>query len=218
MKTNRFLMVILVLIMAAMACNLPYQNPAVDVPVMEAPADGFRVENRLVGQDYIGIAVPNAYYVGASVEELSALVGGFDFSDASISVDLQGLLSGNQDDILLWGYDASSPAAIPTSFVVIKNTDYAMLPLGVIATFAGPLMGGNVEILEESRLTIAGRDTLRWVTVTREAGLELIQAVYIFKQAGVLYLVGFNTDRQQVYGQLPVFDSIVSSLSIESLE
>lgn len=218
MKKFALPMIIFTLMLAALACNLPYQNPAAEVPVMVVPADGFRVENRVDGQDLIEIAVPNSYFVGDSGSDLSALVGDIDIFNVPLSADLQGLVSGAQEDILIWGYDAESSAEVPTSFVVIKNENYAGLPLGVLSTFAGTLLGNNVEILEENRLSIAGRDTLRWITLTREGGEEFTQAVYVFKQSGFLYLVGFNADRQEIYSQLTTYDVIVASLSIEALQ
>lgn len=218
MKKYALFIVILTLLLAGLACNLPSQAPAAEVPAVIEPADGFKTENRVIDDIMITIALPESYYVSDSGADLSALVGGVGDSGASINGDLQNLLSSAQEDILIWGYDAGSAADVPPSFVVIRNEDYAAMPLGIISTFAGTLLGNNVEILEETRLTIAGRDTLRWITLTREAGLELIQAVYLFKESGSLYLVGFNADRQSVYAQLGVFDAIVASLNIAELE
>ena len=202
------------LILAGLACNLPYQNPVADVPAVIEPASGYRAENRVVEDSLITLTVPDSYYVGSSVSELDALVE----SIGDGQVDLTGLLGGAQADILVWGYDAASTATVPTSFVVVKNEEYAFMPLGLISTLAGPLLGNNVEIIQESRLTIAGRDTLRWITVTREAGLELTQAVYVFKDSGLLYLIGFNAEQQEVYAQLTNYDAIVASLRVEDLE
>lgn len=216
-KYTKYLLIV-TLVLAALACNLPYQNPATEVPVMVEPADGFRVENRVEGQNSIQISVPDSYYVGDSGSDLSSLIGSIDFSDVPVSGNLQDLVIDAQEDILLWGYDVGSGAEMPTSFVVVKNEDYAAVPLGLISTFARPMLGNNVTILEETRLNIAGRDTLRWITLTREAGYEFTQAVYIFKLSGVLYLVAFNADQQEVYGQLATYDAIVASLSFESFD
>jgi hypothetical protein len=214
MKKYTLQLIMLTLILAGLACNLPYQNPVSDVPAVIEPAAGYREENRVVEDSLITLTVPNSYYVGSSVSELDALVE----SIGAGQVDLTGLLGGAQADILVWGYDTGSTAAIPTSFVVVKNEEYAFMPLGLISTLAGPLLGNNVEIIQESRLTLAGRDTLRWITVTTEAGLEFTQAVYIFKDSGILYMIGFNADQQEVYAQLPNYDAIVASLNIEDLE
>lgn len=214
MKKYTLQLIMLTLILAGLACNLPYQNPATDVTVVTEPATGYREENRVVEDDLITLVVPDSYYVGSSVSELNNLLESFGVEEA----DLTGLLSGAQTDILVWGYDGGSTAAVPTSFAVVKNEEYAFMPLGLLSTLATPLMGNNVEIIQEDRMSIAGRDTLRWITVTREAGLELTQVAYIFKESGVLYLIGFNADQQEVYAQLPNYDAIVASLRIEDLE
>jgi hypothetical protein len=207
----------IMLMLAVLACNLPYQNPAADLPVMSEAVDGFRAESRVDGENLVRIIVPDRYFLGQSGADLSTLVDRLDETGVSVSVDVQSLISSTQDDILMWGYDTESAAEIPTSFVVIKNEEFSSMPLGLLSTFAGTLLGNNVQIVEQNRLTIGGRDTLRWITITQEAGYALTQAVYVFKDSGTLYLVGFNADRQEVYGQLAVYDSIVASLTIENL-
>jgi hypothetical protein len=214
---KKFILVLLVLVLAGLACNLPYQPRETDVPEVSELVDGYRVESRILGEDQITIAVPNSYFVGDAGPDLDGLLGGMDLPGIPLSQELQGLLENTQDDILLWGYDVGSTAGVPTSFVVLKNDQFAFVPLGAISTFAGSLLGGNVTIIEEQRLTIAGRDTLRWITVTREAGFEFTQAVYLFKATGTLYIIGFNADQQEVYAQLAVYDTIVASLTIEDL-
>ena len=214
---RKFLLMILIMVLAGLACNLPYQPREAVVPEVSEPVDGFRVETRIVSEDQIRIAVPNSYFVGDAGPDVDAFYRGLDLLGIPLSRELQGLLENTQDDILLWGYDASSTAGVPTSFVVLKNDQFAAVPLSAISTFAGSLLGDNVTIIEENRLTIAGRDTLRWVTVTREAGVEFTQAVYLFKSSGTLYIIGFNADQQEVYAQLAVYDTIVASLTVEDL-
>ena len=214
---KKFLLVILMLVLAGLACNLPYQPREVDIPEVSEPVNDYRVESRILGEDQVRIAVPNSYFVGDAGSDIDALFEGMDLPGIPLSLELQRLLENTQDDILLWGYDAGSTAQVPTSFVVLKNDQFAAVPLGAISTFAGSLLGENVTIIEENRLTIGGRDTLRWITVTREAGLELTQAVYLFKASGTLYIIGFNADQQEVYAQLAVYDTIVASLTVEDL-
>jgi hypothetical protein len=214
---KKFLVVILILVLAGLACNLPYQAREVDVFEVTEPVGDFRVESRILGEDQISITVPNSYFVSDAGSDIDALLEGMDISGVPLSLELQNLLENTQDDILLWGYDAGSTAGVPTSFVVLKNDQFAAVPLGAISTFAGSLLGENVTIVEENRLTIAGRDTLRWVTITQEAGREFTQAVYLFKASGTLYIVGFNADQQEVYAQLSVYDTIVASLTVEDL-
>lgn len=214
MKKNPFHFILVMLILASLACNFPFQRPAADDQPVHGPLPGFREESRVVDQDLITLAVPESYYVGSSVTELTDLVEGL----GVVPVSLDNLSGYAGADILLWGYDEGSAAVVPTSFVVIKNKDYAFMPLDLLSTLVGVLLGNNVEILQENRLTIAGRDTLRWITITRQAGLELTQAVYVFKDSGVIYLIGFNADQQEVSAQLDNYDAIVASLRIEDLE
>lgn len=222
MKKYKLHVLIITLIFATLACNLPSralqdQNSSDDGLVDLEPVDGFRTESRIYDEEVLSISVPQSYYLGQGGSDLESLIGNVDISGLPITVDVQGLFESAQDDILVWGYDGGSTAGIPTSFVVIKNQDYAGIPLGLLSTFAGTLLGNNIEIIEQQRLTIAGRDTLRWITVTYQAGYELTQAVYIFNDSGTLYIVIFNADRQEVSVQLAVYDQIVASLTIEDL-
>lgn len=217
MKKYTFFFVILAFILAALACNLPNQNPALEVPAVTEPVDGFRLETLVEQETIVSIIVPDAYFVEGAGYDFLGLIGNLDEVSGGLSLDVQSLLQGAQDDIILWGYDAGSGVEIPTSFVVLKNTEFAAMPLGVLSTFAGTLLGNEVQIIDQNRFNIGGRDTLRWITVTNQTGIELTQAVYIFKDSGALYLVGFNGDRQGIFGQLPVFDQIVASLTLEHL-
>ena len=212
------MIVLMTLLVAGLACNLPSQVAVTEEPVEIAPAEGYRVEEREINGMEISITLPSSYDVNDPGADLSALAGNLGDLDTPLTGDLQSLLGSTQEDIIIWGYDANSTGEIPISFVVLKNEDYAAMPLGLISTFGRTLIGNQVEILEEQRLTLAGRDTLRWITRTTEVGVELTQAVYLFKEDGILYLVGFNADPQGVYAQLGVFDAIVASLSIDALD
>ncbi len=218
MKKNRFFIVILTLVLAGLACNLPYRATPVNVEGETAFRDGFKVEDRVVADRRISLSLPGSYFVSDVDPDLSALLGGLDESGVAVGTDLENLLGSAQEDILIWGYDTGGSANIPVSFVVIKNDDYAAVPLGLLSTFSGPLLGNRVEILAEHRLNISGRDTLRWVTLTQEAGFAFTQVVYVFKDSGTLYLVGFNVEGQSVDHQVGIFDAIVASLTIEALE
>lgn len=213
MKKQPFLFIAVILILASLACNLPFRKSANHLPDY-VPPEGFWEESRVIDHDMITLWVPKSYYVASSVTELTDLVD----SLGVVLVGLDNLTGYAEANILMWGYDEGSTADVPTSFVVIKNKDFAFMPLNLLSTLVGTLLGNDVEILQESRLSIGGRDTLRWITLTRQAGLELTQAVYVFKDSGVIYLIGFNADQQEVSAQLDNYDAIVASLRIEDLE
>jgi hypothetical protein len=213
MKKIPIILVILTLFLAGMACNFPFKKIDEEIPAVVEPIEGYREEKRSYDDSIVTFLIPNSYYVG-DTSELSSLRENLDMG----SVDLNNLFTIAQEGIIAWGYDTGSAAEIPTSFVVMKNQEYAAMPLGLISTLATSLLGNNIEIMQETRQSIAGRDTLRWITVTKEAGLELMQVVYVFKYSGVIYLIAFNADSHEVYGQLQNYDLIVASLRIEDLE
>jgi hypothetical protein len=217
-KKYPLMIVLMTLLVAVLACNLPYRAPAIEEHAETTPVERYRVEEREINGLEISITLPSSYDVNDPGADLSALAGDLGDLDTPLTGDLQNLLGGAEEDILVWGYDTASAGEFPVNFLVLKNEDFAAMPLGLISTFARSLIGNQVEILEEQRLTLAGRDTLRWISLTTQAGVELTQAVYLFKEDGILYLVGFNADPRGVYAQLGVFDAIVASLRIDALE
>jgi hypothetical protein len=89
---KKFLLVILILVLAGLACNLPYQPREADVPEVSEPVDGFRVESRILGEDLIRIAVPNSYFVGDAGPDLDASVRGYGFTGCPTLAGTPGLL------------------------------------------------------------------------------------------------------------------------------
>jgi|GEM_PF-1215318 len=217
-KKYPLMIVLMAFLVAGLACNLPYRAPSIEEQAENIPVQRYRVEERVINDVEISITLPSSYDVNDPGDDLSALAGNLSVLDTPLTGDLQNLLDAAEEDILIWGYDTASAGEFPISFLILKNEDYAAMPLGLISTFARTLIGNQIEILEEQRLTLAGRDTLRWITLTTEAGVELTQAVYLFKEGGTLFLVGFNTGSQGVYEQLGTFDAIVASLRIDGLE
>ena len=148
---------------------------------------------------------------------MNIILENVDLSSAPSSIDLKEVFNLAQDNVLLWGYDTDSTSGIPPSFAVIKNDSFSALPLGLVSTVAGPLLGNNVTILEEERFTLGARDTLRMITKTDASGFELKQVEYVFKASGSLYVIIFNAEPGDVYAQLPLFDTIVGSLTTKDL-
>ncbi len=208
---------VLILLLASLACNLPYRPKASTTPEVLLPLDGFRIETLVIDDAQLTFAVPDSYQIGDLGSGLSTILDHVDLSDVPSVIDLQEVLNLAEDNVLLWGYDTESTAGIPPSFAVIKNDSFSALPLGLVSTVAGPLLGDKVTILEESRLTLGGRDTLRMITTTNASGLDLKQVEYIFKESGSLYVIIFNANTGDVQSQLLVFDTIVSSLSVDDL-
>lgn len=215
-KTSLWLFVV-TLLLASLACNLPYQPKATNADQNIMPIEGFRVETFNLEDEQVTIAIPESYQVGDINSGLNSLLENVDLSGVPPSINVQDVLNIAQDNVLLWGYDTESSSGIPPSFAVIKNDSFAMLPLGLVPAVAGPLLGDNITILEEQRLDLGGRDTLRMITKTNATGLDLKQVEYIFKMSGSLYVVIFNAQPGDVQEQILVFDTIVGSLTAQDL-
>jgi hypothetical protein len=115
---------------------------------------------------------------------------------------------------VLWGYDAEVLGEQETSFLVIKNEQYGGIPLTIISTFAERFLGSQVELMDQQRLKLEGRDVLRLVTSTANMGVKGSQVTYLFNEVDNLWIIGFFTISDQLESQMKVFDNAVSSFTI----
>lgn len=216
LKNQKWLFVCLTLIIATIACYLPFAeqdgnhlNQEQNVGILNG-----RSESRPFGDAQVEVTVPGSYIVGYSGSDLAPLVDELGAELGPEAAILQQLFRNQQDNILFWGYESVGSGLPPVSFVVMKNDEFAALPLGIVATFADTLLGADVNVIQQDRLTLGGRDTLRLVTMSPSAGPDFYQVAYIFKESGSLFVVGFVVSQSGVAGQLPIFNSIVSSLKV----
>ena len=160
----------------------------------------------------IQITLPDTYEIGDVENDLAILVEGLmAMSDDEDTEDIEQLYENNKDDIILWGYDTNSPATHQTSLLVMKNEEFAGMSLALVSTFANVLFGGEVDSLQQETITLGDREVLRFLTTTENAGVETAQAIYLFNESDLLWLIGFFTNQAQFEDRLPSFDAAASS-------
>jgi len=67
-------------------------------------------------------------------------------------------------------------------------------------------------------LTLGGRSTIRYLTKAQNEGIETGQAVYLLKDSGKLWVIGFLADSATLNDQLSIFNQAVASFSVLSGE
>ncbi len=232
----------LTLVLSSLGCRLPFFDRAVETRVVvteetaqeeptpqnitpaetEQPApeptasqtETASAEPQVFSDNGVQITLPSSYAMGDVQKDLAILVEGLQALSEEDAQDIQALYEQNQDDIILWGYDTASPAEHITSLVILKNEEFAGMSLTIISAFANALLGEEVDSLSQERLDLGGREALRFLTTAENAGVETAQAIYLFNEAGKLWVVGFFTNQAQIDQRLPAFDAAVASINI----
>ena len=230
MKKYPQIFVILILVLSTTACSLPVNIPflnrsteSAQEGVSPAPTatqiaqplgDGFEVYSA----NGVEIVLPETYVLGDVKEDLSALVQNLIDLGGEINIDIQKILENNLDDVHLWAYDVDGSTNRQTHFFAAKNERFSKISLGMISTFAKMFLGDMVDTMTHERLTLGGRDILRFNVNVAIEGVETTQAVYLFKDSGKLWVLGFFSNQQQAGGRLADYDAAVSTFTVLSVE
>ncbi len=248
MKKTAYVLASVGLILATLACRLPFgisntvEETAVNstVPDVKEPAEETVVETETVVVETeegnadpaesggtsvytdrgVEITLPSSYMVGDVEKDLAILVEGLTAmsEDPEDAADLQALYEKNEDDIMLWGNDSNSPATHQTSVLVMKNEEFAGMSLALLSSVANVLLGDEVDSMSKESMTLGSRDVVRFETTSENAGVQTAQAIYIFNDSGKLWLVGFFTNLEQFEERLPTFDAAVESFTVVDVE
>lgn len=213
---KRILWVMLILIMATMACSLPLSQESVVTSAAEIPAlnEGVYTETIMNQGMRVEITVPESYEIGANGNGLSSIIQDIQGQNVPNLESTEGLFESLDEAIVLWGYDRDTPGGLPSGFVLVKNEEFAFMPLGMLSMVAGTLLGDDVTIVSQERVTLGERDILRFTTRTDQAGLPATQLVYVFKELGQLWIAGFLTEPGRIHTDQVIFDAIVASLDL----
>ncbi|MBG0787840.1 MAG: hypothetical protein H0S79_22355 [Anaerolineaceae bacterium] len=235
-KKTALILVIAAIILSTLACSLPFgsktdDNAADDsASISVEPTEAPQVENDVVAEETeavteavsaaqvysdngIQMTLPSSYIMGDAENDLAILVEGMMAMSEDDADDIQEVYDNNKDDVLFWAYDTNSPATHMTSVVVMKNEEFAGMSLALIAAFSNAIVGEEVDSLSQSQMELNGKDVLRFLTTSENAGVPTAQAIYIFNESGKLWMVGFFTNQEEFDSRLPAFDAAVESFT-----
>jgi len=241
MKNNRRIKLILAslaLNLAIMACHIPLvsQSVGIDETDIESPkatevtptetaetttttstpnqADSVvSGKMQVYSGDGIEITLPGTYVVGDS-EEIETLLEEGEFLNNEQGKGIELMFDNFKDDILLWGYDTLPEDDAETGLVIFKNEQFGGMSLMLISSFIKPMIGSQLDIIEQGRVTINDRDTLRIMTKSENSGMEGYQVFYIFNEDGKLWIIGFFTNSDLEQSRLEGFYDAVESFQI----
>ena len=241
MKNKKRLMLILAFLalnLAIMACHIPLVSQSVGAGEMTsesskvtdiAPTDVEETATatstpsqtsstdpgmtQVYSGDGVEIRLPGTYIVGDS-QEIETLLEEGDLLNDEYGKSIELMFENLKQDILLWGYDTDPTDQGETGLIVIKNEQFGGMSLMLISSFIRPMIGSQLDVIEQGRLTINDRDTLRLITQSANDSFEGYQVLYIFNAEGKLWVIGFFTNSQLEQSRLEIFYDAVESFRI----
>jgi len=234
--SRSIILCMVVLAMAALACRAPFLSRAEETPVLttegaplaeETPiveeftepsptSSQLRIsgETQVYSSKGIQISLPTSYEVGDIEAQAENLLDQIQSLPEFGSGSIQEFYANNKDDILLWAFESGKPVSNQTHLLVLKNEEFAGMSLGIVSTLARTLLGDAIEVIEQERLTLNDRDTLRFLISAESAGIDQAQVIYLLKDSGKLWILGFLTSQDQIEQQLSIFDAAVASFTV----
>jgi len=242
MKKYPWAGLLMILVLAGVACNFPFisqrsaaqtQVPAFQQPTLTLPvlpeADTSPTETlaptlapttdpaqpQVLSDNGVQITLPGTYVLGDVESDLETLVDGISGEGAD---EIRQLYEANKEDIVLLAYDFTGSDDYQSSMLVLKNEQFSGMSLGMISSVASILFGDAVDSMSQERLDLGGRDTLRFVTSVDASGSTSSQLIYLLKDSGNLWVLGFLTTQLQADVLISEYDEIVASFEVISAE
>lgn len=161
----------------------------------------------------IEITLPDTFVVGEA-EEIEALLKEEALLTGEHAQTIELMFENFKDDILLWGYDTNPTNQGETGLFVMKNEQFGGMSLMLISAFIQPMIGSQVEIIEQEIMTIGDRNVLRFLANPVELDVQGTQVFYIFNEDGKLWIIGFLTNTDLAQDRLQGFDDAAASFKI----
>jgi len=235
MKKHHLSIVVIIatLALVAMACRVPFFSGAEETPVLttegspqEESTDplpsssqlGFSGETQVYSKNGVEISLPVSYEMGDIEGQLANLLDRIEDLPEFGSGSIEEFYANNSDDILLWAFDTGSAEDYRTDMLVLKNEEFAGLSLGIVSTLARTLLGNAIEVIEQERITLGDRDTLRFLVSAEDVGVDQAQVIYLLKDSGKLWILGFLTSQAPIEQHLSTFDAAVASFTVVDVD
>ncbi|MDY6845544.1 MAG: hypothetical protein SVP52_00205 [Chloroflexota bacterium] len=159
----------------------------------------------------VEITLPATFVLGDVEDDFEALMEEGQLVQGDQAESIKAIFENYKEDILLWGYDLQAGDQYGTSLLVMKNEQFAGMPLMIVSTFAKSIIGEQLDFVDQQQIKMENRDVLRFETSTGELGVENSQAFYLFNESGKLWIIAFFTDFDQIQDSLQDFDKAVES-------
>ncbi len=217
MKLKKIFMalVLLTLIMAILACSLPF---GAQDNVDEQATAVIEVQNlgwSLYANRGVQIMLPFTYLLGDVEQEIPQLNGILQqLAGSQVGEGLSTFFDGLVEEIVMYGSNQDPTLTEPTRLFIIRNKSFAKLPLSMASIFDPATFGDKLGEITETRLNLAGRDVLRFTAIQGNSA----QALYLLKESDRLWIIIFATAPQQFAEELINFEKSVATFQVTSVE
>ena len=247
MKKYPIIWMIIILSLAALACRIPFLGKLLEKPMIsskslptdtavpqitasvtatEAASEPTITEQSkdvppataLYQANGVELTLPDTFQLGDVDSSLDTLMDSLPSEAQPYEQMLLDFYAENKDDIILWAYDTENPTRNYTNLLIIRNEALAGIPLSMLTTFASALFDDALESVLNETITLGERETLRLVTNAQVNEDGNSQVIYLFQESGVLWILGFFTNQEDIESQMLTFDDAVSSFNILSSE
>jgi hypothetical protein len=215
---NKYLHILLVtvlLIASTLACNLPVGTKDTTDYAATAVVEVLSLGWRLYTNQGVQIMLPTTYELGEietdvpGIQSILEVVAG-----TQVGTGFETMISRMTEDVRMWGTNTDGNLTNPTRILIMKNDELAKLPLALISLIDPSKLSDQVGKIEETKLTLGGREVLRVIATQAESA----EAIYLLKDSDKLWIIGFITTSDRLVEGLTDFDKSVETFRVISVE
>lgn len=214
-KYLHILMVTVLLIASTLACNLPFGAKDTTDYTATAEVEVLSLVWRLYTNQGVQIMLPTTYELGEietdipGIQSILEMVAG-----SQVGTGLDTMISRMTEDVRMWGTNNDGNLTNPTRILVMKNDALAKMPLSLISLIDPSKLSDKVGTIEETKLTLGGREVLRVIATQADSA----EAIYMLKDSGKLWIIGFITTPDRLVEGLTDFEKSVETFRVISVE
>jgi len=214
-KLQHIIIVIMLLIASTLACNLPFGAKDTTDYVATTEAETISLGWRLYTNQGVQIMLPATYELGEIETDLTGIQSILEMvASSQVGTGLETMISRMTEDVRMWGTNMDGNLTNPTRVLIMKNDILAKMPLALISLIDPSKMSDKVGKIEETKLTLGGREVLR-ITATQA---ESAEAIYMLKDSDKLWIISFITTPDRLAGGLTDFEKSVATFRVISVE
>lgn len=214
-KQTKIILVSMVLIFSILACSLPFGQKDTTDYIGQAESETLNLGWRLYTNQGVQIMLPTTYELGEIETDLPGIQSILEMvASTQVGTGFETMISRMTEDVRMWGTNIDGNLTNPTRILIMKNDILAKMPLALISLIDPSKLSKEVGVIEETKLTLGGREVLR-VTATQA---ESAQAIYMLKDSDKLWIIGFITTPDRLAGGLTDFEKSVATFRVISVE
>lgn len=212
---DRRMLIILIMVMATLACTLPFAKKDTTDYVAQAETEALTLGWTVYSNRGVQISLPSTYMLSEIEQDVPGIQSILEMlAGSQAGTSVENLMERFTDDVMMWGTNLDGNLTNPTRILILKNEALAKLPLALISLIDPSKISPKAGIIEETKMVLGGREVLQ-VTAIQEASAE---AIYMLKDSDKLWIISFITTPDRITSSLPDFQRSVSTFRVITVE